>query len=166
MIAVILTLHVLIVLGLIGVVLLQRSEGGALGMGAGTGGGFMTGRGAANALTRTTSILAALFFATSLGLAIMAGTGEKDEDVIEDLTVQEDVAPAGSGITTTDDLLGVSRETDDASVETPSTDAPLSEAELLDSIEQDGEASADAILNESAPTEPEEISDGDNPQQP
>ncbi|MCB2098154.1 MAG: preprotein translocase subunit SecG, partial [Parvularculaceae bacterium] len=54
--AVLLTVHALIVLALIGVVLLQRSDGGALGLGGG-GGGFMSSRGAANVLTRTTSIL-------------------------------------------------------------------------------------------------------------
>lgn len=85
MIAVILTAHVLIVIALIGVVLLQRSEGGALGMGGG-GGGFMTGRGAANALTRTTSFLAALFFATSLALAIFPRGTESDATVLEELT--------------------------------------------------------------------------------
>lgn len=69
MTAVILTFHVLIVLALIGLVLIQRSEGGALGMGGGGGGGgFMSGRGAANALTRTTSILAALFLPLHLDL--------------------------------------------------------------------------------------------------
>lgn len=82
---VILTVHALIVLALIGVVLLQRSEGGALGMGGG-GGGIMSGRGAANALTRLTSILAALFFTTSLGLAIIADQGESDAQIIEDFT--------------------------------------------------------------------------------
>lgn len=87
MITVILTIHVLIVLALIGIVLLQRSEGGALGIGGGGGGGFMTGRGAANALTRTTSILAALFFATSIMLAVFADRGETDLDIIQDLTV-------------------------------------------------------------------------------
>ncbi|MEX6633971.1 preprotein translocase subunit SecG [Hyphococcus lacteus] len=87
MTAVILTIHALIVLALIGVVLLQRSDGGALGLGGGGGGGgFMTGRGAANALTRTTSILAALFFATSLILAIRAGGGESADDIADDLT--------------------------------------------------------------------------------
>ncbi len=86
MISVILTIHVLIVLGLIGIVLLQRSEGGALGIGGG-GGGFMSGRGAANALTRTTSILAALFFTTSILLAVFADRGETDLEIIEDLTV-------------------------------------------------------------------------------
>ncbi|MEO1151885.1 MAG: preprotein translocase subunit SecG [Pseudomonadota bacterium] len=83
---VILTIHVLIVLALIGVVLLQRSEGGALGIGGGGGGGFMSGRGAANVLTRSTSILAALFFATSLGLAIVADQGETEAEIIEDFT--------------------------------------------------------------------------------
>jgi preprotein translocase subunit SecG len=86
MIAVILTLHVLIVLGLIVIVLLQRSDGGALGIGGGGGGGFMSGRSAANALTRTTSILAAIFFATSLSLAMLAGAGESDETISEELT--------------------------------------------------------------------------------
>ena len=61
----------MLVLALIGVVLLQRSEGGGLGIGG--GGGFMTSRGTANVLTRTTAILAGLFFATSLVLSILAG---------------------------------------------------------------------------------------------
>jgi preprotein translocase subunit SecG len=68
---VIIVIHLLIVLALIGVVLLQRSEGG-LGLGGGGGvSGFMTGRGQANALTKATAILATLFFLTSLGLSIM-----------------------------------------------------------------------------------------------
>jgi preprotein translocase subunit SecG len=67
---VIIVVHLFIVLALIGVVLLQRSEGGlGLGGGGGGGGGFMTGRGQANALTRATAILAALFFLTSVSLA-------------------------------------------------------------------------------------------------
>jgi preprotein translocase subunit SecG len=70
MITVILLIHVMIAVALVGVVLLQRSEGGALGIGG--GGSFMTGRGAGNALTKTTAILAACFFATSLGLSILA----------------------------------------------------------------------------------------------
>jgi len=73
---VILLIHIMIALTLVGVVLLQRSEGGALGIGGGggggAGGGFMTGRSAGNALTKTTAILAACFFATSLILSILA----------------------------------------------------------------------------------------------
>ena len=66
-------IHLLIVLALIGVVLLQRSEGGALGIGGGGGGGFMSNRGTANVLTRATAVLAAGFFLTSLLLSILAG---------------------------------------------------------------------------------------------
>ena len=73
MIAVLLVVHIMVAVSLIGVVLLQRSEGGALGIGGGGGGGFMTGRGAGNALTKTTAVLAAMFFATSMGLTMMAG---------------------------------------------------------------------------------------------
>lgn len=73
MIQIVLVIHLLIALGLVATVLLQRSEGGALGIGGGGGGGgFMSGRGTANLLTRTTGILAAAFFATSLILAILA----------------------------------------------------------------------------------------------
>lgn len=69
----IIVIHLLIVLALIGVVLLQRSEGGALGIGGGGGGGFMSNRGTANVLTRATALLAAGFFITSLLLSILAG---------------------------------------------------------------------------------------------
>ena len=68
---VLLLIHIMVALALVGVVLLQRSEGGALGIGG--GGGFMAGRSAGNALTKTTAILAVCFFATSLLLSILAG---------------------------------------------------------------------------------------------
>ncbi len=70
MTTVLLIVHLMIAAALVGVVLLQRSEGGALGIGG--GGGFMTGRGAANFLTRVTASLAAAFFATSLLLTVLA----------------------------------------------------------------------------------------------
>jgi len=72
MINVLLVIHLLIAIAMVGFILLQRSEGGALGIGGGTGGGLMTGRAAGNLLTRTTGILATGFFITSLGLAILA----------------------------------------------------------------------------------------------
>jgi len=78
---VLIVIHLLIVLALVGVVLIQRSEGGGLGIGGGSG--FMTARGAANALTRTTAILAIGFFATSLILGIMARYGEKPTDILD-----------------------------------------------------------------------------------
>ncbi|ODA68467.1 Protein-export membrane protein SecG [Methyloligella halotolerans] len=72
---ILLVIHLMIAAGLVAVVLLQRSEGGALGIGGGGGGGggLMTGRGAGNALTRATAVLGAAFFATSLLLTILAG---------------------------------------------------------------------------------------------
>src|SRR5262245_34696825 len=86
MTTVLLVIHIMIALALIGVVLLQRSEGGALGIGGG-GGGFMTGRGAANLLTRVTAGLAAAFFATSLLLSIIATRTQAPRSILD--------APAG-----------------------------------------------------------------------
>ncbi|WP_112663360.1 preprotein translocase subunit SecG [Microvirga flavescens] len=89
---VLIIIHLIIVLALIGVVLLQRSEGG-LGLSGGGGvSGFMTGRGQANALTRATAILAALFFITSLALTIMAGYGSGPRSILDGATP---TAPAG-----------------------------------------------------------------------
>ena len=102
MTAIILAIHTIIVLGLVGVVLLQRSEGGALGMGGG-GGGFMSGRGAANALTRTTTVLAALFFTSSMALALTADRGLSQADDFRELTGEEG-APA-DGEVSQDDIL-------------------------------------------------------------
>jgi len=76
MATVITVIHLLVALALVGVVLIQRSEGGGLGMGgssSGGMGGFMTARGTANLLTRATAILAAAFMVTSITLAILAG---------------------------------------------------------------------------------------------
>ena len=77
MTTVLLIIHLFVTLALIGVVLIQRSEGGGLGIGSSQGmGSFMSGRGTANLLTRTTAILAAIFFALSLTLALLnRGTG-------------------------------------------------------------------------------------------
>ena len=71
MATVLLVIHLMVAAALVGVVLLQRSEGGALGIGGGGGGGFLTGRGTANLLTRVTAGLAAAFFVTSLGLTLL-----------------------------------------------------------------------------------------------
>jgi preprotein translocase subunit SecG len=73
MTTVVLVLHLMLAIALVGVILIQRSEGGGLGIGG--GGGFMTTRGTANLLTRTTGVLAALFIATSLFLAVSANKG-------------------------------------------------------------------------------------------
>jgi preprotein translocase subunit SecG len=78
---VIIVIHLMLVLALIGTVLLQRSEGGGLGIGS--SGGFMTSRGTANVLTRTTAILAGCFFVTSLILSILAGIGRAPTSIIQ-----------------------------------------------------------------------------------
>src|SRR5450755_3480948 len=89
---VLIVIHLLVVIALVGVVLLQRSEGGALGIGG--GGGFMTGRGQANALSRATAILGALFFATSLIMSIIAGWSRAPRSII-DSAPSSTSAPAG-----------------------------------------------------------------------
>ena len=82
MTTVLIVVHLMVVLAMIGLVLLQRSEGGALGIGGGSG-GFMTGRSAANVLTRATGLLAIAFFATSLGLAMLARLASAPSDILE-----------------------------------------------------------------------------------
>ncbi len=81
---VILIVHLLLALGLIGVVLLQRSEGGGLGMGGG-GGGAMTGRAAATALGKLTWILAIAFICTSITLTVLAAQKASGTSVIDRL---------------------------------------------------------------------------------
>ena len=102
---VIIVIHLFIVLALIGVVLLQRSEGGlGLGGGGGGGGGFMTGRGQANALTRATAILAGLFFLTSLVLAWTASHGSAPRSILERNAPAGQSAPAPGGGNVLDQL--------------------------------------------------------------
>ena len=80
---VVIVVHLMIVLAMIGVVLLQKSEGGGLGMGGGGAGGFLSSRGTANVLTRTTAFLALGFFLTSLLLSILAGYDRKPRSIIQ-----------------------------------------------------------------------------------
>ncbi|HZP77094.1 MAG TPA: preprotein translocase subunit SecG [Pseudolabrys sp.] len=77
---VIIVVYLMVVFAMIGVILLQRSEGGGLGIGS--TGGFMTSRGTANVLTRATAILAALFFGISLLLSILAGMDRKPTSIL------------------------------------------------------------------------------------
>ena len=149
--AVILTVHGLIVLALIVIVLLQRSEGGALGMGGG-GGGFMTSRGAANVLTRTTSVLAALFFLTSIALALTARSGESDTDIIQDLTGERVIDPTKP--LTTDDLL-------DTLGSGSTTPAPEAAAPSLEAVPADPQT-----VDDSAPAAPTPEADASAPVDP
>jgi preprotein translocase subunit SecG len=77
---VVIVVHLMLVLALIGVIMLQKSEGGGLGIGS--SGGFMTSRGTANVLTRATAVLAAGFFLTSLALSIIAGHSRAPTSII------------------------------------------------------------------------------------
>jgi preprotein translocase subunit SecG len=87
----VIVIHLMIVLAMVGLVLLQKSEGGGLGIGS--SGGFMTSRGTTNVLTRSTAILAATFFATSLLLSVIAGWNRNPTSIIR--------APAGRAPVTT-----------------------------------------------------------------
>ncbi|MEH7827174.1 preprotein translocase subunit SecG [Gemmobacter denitrificans] len=116
---VILTIHLILALLLIGVVLLQRSEGGGLGMGG--GGGAISARGAANALTKLTWILASAFIVTSLTLTILAARNA-DGSVVDQIggtaPAQAPAAPAPLG----SDLLPPT--TTDAPLAPPRADLP------------------------------------------
>ena len=78
---ILLVIYLMVVVALIGVVLIQRSEGGGLGIGGGSG--FMSARGTANALTRTTAILATLFFVLALGMGIYARYETRPTDILD-----------------------------------------------------------------------------------
>jgi len=106
---VLLVVHLMLAIAIVITVLLQRSEGGALGMGGssgggGGGGGLMTGREAANLLTRSTAVLAACFFATSLTLTIMAGNLGEQKSILEQSetagSTNQPAVPAGPTVPT------------------------------------------------------------------
>ena len=94
MIILLLVIHILIAVAMVGVILLQKSEGGALGMGGGGMSGFMTGRSTANLLTRTTAILALVFFATSLSLVWFSNRDRAPRSIIEQGAPAVPVAPS------------------------------------------------------------------------
>jgi preprotein translocase subunit SecG len=95
MLTVLIVIHLMIVMAMIGMVLLQRSEGGGLGV-AQTG-GFLSSRGTANVLTRTTAILAAGFFFMSLTLSVVAGYGHRERSILQNTGPQPtEQAPAGA----------------------------------------------------------------------
>ena len=125
---VLILIHLMVVLALVIVVLLQRSEGGGLGIGG--GGGFMSSRGQANLLTRSTAVLAAAFFATSIGLTVLARLDRSTSvlDNIPTTQIQPDAGgqepeagepQPGSDRSLLEQLGGQAPATD-----TPATDAP------------------------------------------
>ena len=123
---VVLTIHLILALALIGIVLLQRSEGGALGMGG--GGGSMAARSQATGLTKLTWLLAVCFIITSLTLTILATRGDNGGSVVDSVATEETApaadAPATPGLT--GDLLPPSAT--DAPVTAPRADEPVAPA--------------------------------------
>lgn len=139
---VLIVVYLLIVVALIGVILIQRSEGGALGIGGGGGGGLMTARGSANLLTRTTAILATLFFATAIGLTILNEFDRGTSSILDraTTTTEDGAAPSNvldalnalQGDTTSDlpvpaDAQAPATTTPAAPATTPAAPAPTSD---------------------------------------
>ena len=87
LLGILLTIHIIVCVCLIGVVLMQRSEGGALGMGGGPS-GFMSARGAGDLLTRTTWILGSIFFVLSLTLTLLSGRQNAAESVVDRVKIE------------------------------------------------------------------------------
>jgi preprotein translocase subunit SecG len=117
-------IHLMVIIALVGVVLLQKSEGG--GLGVGSTGGFLSSRGTSNVLTRTTAILAGMFFATSLILSVLAGWERKPHSIMQGETPAQPQAPSapsaplgqGGGI------LGTLRQNEQSPAPAPGTPAP------------------------------------------
>ena len=120
--SVIIVIHLMIVAALIGAVLLQKSEGGGLGVGGGGGGGFMSSRGTANLLTRTTGVLAVGFFLTSLFLSWLATYERKPTSILPGNTAP--VSQPGSPLAppTSGGLLDTLKKSDEQ--QAPAAPAP------------------------------------------
>jgi preprotein translocase subunit SecG len=121
---VIVVIHLMVVATMIGVVLLQKSEGGGLGIGS--TGGFLSSRGTSNVLTRTTAILAGVFFATSLVLSILAGWNRKPTSIIQGSPAQQQTpGPLGQGGGVLDTLR--QRQTEQPPAPAPGPQVPRSQ---------------------------------------
>jgi preprotein translocase subunit SecG len=107
--------YLLIVLALIAVILLQRSEGGGLGMGTSSSNGLISVRGSANLLTRTTGILAALFFATAIGLTILSELDRGTDSILNN------AAQGGDAPTTVLDALQQMQQQNAGDLPVPAT---------------------------------------------
>ena len=121
---VVIVIHLMIVAVLIGSVLLQKSEGGGLGMGGGAG--FMSSRGTANLLTRTTAVLAVGFFITSLFLSWLAGYDRKPTSIVAPAS---QTAPVSGGATpvqppTSGGVLDTLKKADEQQQNRPAPSAP------------------------------------------
>ena len=111
MVTIVLVIHLLLALGIVGSVLMQRSEGGGLGIGGSSGGGMgglIGSRASTNLLTRATAVLAGLFFVTSISLAILTGVTGEPRSIVDDASsildgggegrVEEPLEPEGPSV--------------------------------------------------------------------
>ena len=125
---VVIVIHLMIVLVMIGAVLLQKSEGGGLGMGGGAG--FMSSRGTANLLTRTTAVLAAGFFVTSLLMSWLASMDRKPASIIGSQPASQSQPAGGTPVAppTSGGLLDTLKKTDEQQNQAPAVpQAPRSQ---------------------------------------
>ena len=111
---ILISIHLLVVIALVGVVLLQRSEGGALGIGGGQ----------ANALTRATAVLAAIFFITSLGLTILANVGRAPKSIFEGVAPAGQTAPGQPGGNVLDQLKQIEQNQQPAPAQPAAPEPP------------------------------------------
>ena len=142
---VLLVIYLMVVLALIGVVLIQRSEGGGLGIGGGSG--FMSARGTANALTRTTAILATLFFVLALGMGILSKYQAKPTDILDRI-------PQGAGQNGVLDQLGGQKGTAPATNGTTAPAAPATNGAAAPAAPAANGAAAPAANGAAAPATP------------
>lgn len=111
---VVIVIHLMVIVAMIAMVLLQRSEGGALGIGGGPG-GMMSARGQGNVLTRSTGVLAAAFFATSIVLTILARLNEPASAILDSVPITSAPVEDGSGGQgLLESLEGLSQPSDEA----------------------------------------------------
>jgi preprotein translocase subunit SecG len=149
--------YLLIVLALITVILLQRSEGGGLGMG-GNAGGLLSVRGSANLLTRTTAILAALFFATAIGLTILTDLDSGTRSILE--SAADGVGEGAATPTTVLDALNQLQGDSGGDLPVPDSglaapgNAPATPA--TPAVEPDAEPSSDPALAVPSAADPAE----------
>lgn len=143
---VLLVAYLLIVLAMIGVILLQRSEGGGLGMGGGNNNGLVSVRGSANLLTRTTAILATLFFVTAIGLAVLAKLDTGSSAIADGAAVTTDASSEPTNLG--NELLDALQPPTAALPDTTSSAAPVPDATLAPPA-----ASAPADTASSAPAQ-------------
>ena len=151
---VILAIHILACLVMIGLVLVQKSEGGGLGIGGGGGGNsLLSGRGAAGAVVRSTIIVGAVFFITSLTLTTIANRGHDNRSDVERALSPDDTSPQPGA---TDDLFDPSAPllSGQKGLSDDSADAPAAPAETATDAVGDTPAGSDGGATAPAPEDP------------